>query len=59
MKVNCYPFLFQVDLFDTVDTNKSSAIVDEDGVHFFMVKVSSCPCAMKLSMGFQLVIKSA
>ncbi len=47
MKVNCYPFVFQVDLFDTVDTNESSAIVDEDGVHFFMVKVSACHCAMK------------
>lgn len=39
MKVNSYPFLFQVDLEGEIDTKESSGVVDKNGVHFHLVKV--------------------
>lgn len=39
MKVNSYPFLFQVDLAGEIDTKESSGVVNQNGVHFFLVKV--------------------
>lgn len=39
VKVNSYPFLFQVDLEGEIDTKESSGVVDKNGVHFHLVKV--------------------
>ena len=39
VKVNSYPFLFQVDLAGEIDTKESSGVVNQNGVHFFLVKV--------------------
>lgn len=39
VKVNSYPFLFQVDLEGEIDTKESSGVVDKKGVHFHLVKV--------------------
>ncbi|KAH7315534.1 hypothetical protein KP509_21G053700 [Ceratopteris richardii] len=38
IKVNCSPYLFQVDLFEDIESNKSSAVVDNGVVRFFLVK---------------------
>jgi len=38
VKVNSYPFLFQVDLAGEIDTKESSGVVNQNGVHFFLVK---------------------
>jgi hypothetical protein len=39
VKVNSCPFLFQVDLAGEIDTKESSGVVNQNGVHFFLVKV--------------------
>lgn len=39
VKVNSHPFLFQVDLAGEIDTKESSGVVNQNGVHFFLVKV--------------------
>ena len=39
VKVNSHPVLFQVDLEGEIDTKESSAVVDENGIHFHLVKV--------------------
>ncbi|KAG0577014.1 hypothetical protein KC19_5G125100 [Ceratodon purpureus] len=38
VKVNSYPYLFQVDLEGEIDTKESSGVVDKNGVHFHLVK---------------------
>ncbi|XP_024532692.1 dynein assembly factor 4, axonemal isoform X2 [Selaginella moellendorffii] len=38
IKVNCSPYLFQADLYDDIDSKKSSAMVDKAVVKFFMFK---------------------
>lgn len=42
VKVNCSPYLFQIDLFGDIEINKSSAIVDNGTVWFFLVKKQEC-----------------
>ncbi|KAI5083069.1 hypothetical protein GOP47_0002812 [Adiantum capillus-veneris] len=42
VKVNCHPYLFQVDLFGDIDSKKSSAVVDNGAVRFFLVKKQHC-----------------
>lgn len=41
VKVNRYPFLYQVDLEGEIDTNESTGVVDKTGVHFHLIKVVS------------------
>lgn len=41
VKVNSYPFLYQVDLEGEIDTNESTGVVDKTGVHFHLIKVVS------------------
>lgn len=38
VKVNSYPFLYQVDLEGEIDTNESTGVVDKTGVHFHLIK---------------------
>ncbi|MCO5593939.1 hypothetical protein L7F22_047958 [Adiantum nelumboides] len=38
IKVNCHPYLFQIDLFGDIESKRSSAVVDNNVVRFFLVK---------------------